>query len=110
MTHKLTYKKYKTKLIYIMGGTLVAGSLMFSSGSAYASERATPALFGTVTSIEGPNITVTGKTGRKNETTTYTVNASQAQVTAGLGLGAEALSTTNVSVGDQVAVLGISNS
>jgi hypothetical protein len=97
----------KHKLVYIIGGSIVAGSLMFGSGSAYASERQTPALFGTVTSIEGPNITVTGKTGRKNETTTYTVDASQAQVSAGLGLGAQTLSTANVSVGDQVAVLNI---
>ncbi|MDE1925486.1 MAG: hypothetical protein KGH79_04945 [Patescibacteria group bacterium] len=97
----------KNKLIYIIGGTIVAGSLMFG-GSAYASTKA-PAIFGTVTSVDGPNITVTGKTGRNKETTTYTVNASQAQVSAGLGLGAKKLATAQVAIGDQVAVLSVAS-
>jgi hypothetical protein len=69
----------KNKLIYILGGSIVAGSLMFG-GSAFAAENSrnwsgtrppkssfmntsttTPAIFGSVTAVSDAGITVSGK-------------------------------------------------
>jgi|GEM_PF-3305757 hypothetical protein len=98
----------KNKLVYIIGGSIVAGSLMFG-GSAIAAERgrATPAVFGSVISVGSSGITVSGKSGKQGTTTTYTVDVSKAKITKGLGQGASAVSPAHIEVGDKVAVLGV---
>ena len=57
----------KNKLVYIIGGSIVAGSLMFG-GSAFAAEntRTTPAIFGSVTEVTNEGITVSGKSGKRS--------------------------------------------
>ena len=96
----------KHKLIYIIGGSIVAGSLMFG-GSALAADanRVTPAVFGSVVAISSGGIRVSGKSGKKGTTTTYTVDVSKAKITQGLGQGASLVSPSSVAVGDKVAVL-----
>jgi hypothetical protein len=97
----------KNKLIYIIGSSMVAGSLLFG-GSALAAEKQNvpPAIFGSVTAVNDSTITVSGKSGKRGVTTTYTLDATGATITEGLGVGATALSLNNVAVGDSVAVLG----
>ncbi|HEV8666430.1 MAG TPA: hypothetical protein VN665_01100 [Candidatus Paceibacterota bacterium] len=95
----------KNKLIYIIGSSLITGSLIFG-GTAYAAENTRPAIFGQVAAISGREITVTGKSGKQGTTTTYTVDASKAKITEGLGQGATTVDLSNVAVGDRVAVLG----
>lgn len=95
----------KSKLIYIIGSSLITGSLIFG-GTAYAAESARPAIFGQVAAISGREITVTGRSGKQGTVTTYKIDASKAKVTQGLGQGAQALDLSNVEVGDKVAVLG----
>ncbi len=95
----------KNKLVYIIGSSLITGSLIFG-GTAYAAENARPAIFGQVAAISGREITVTGRSGRQGTTTTYTVDASKAKITQGLGQGATAIDLSKVEVGDRVAVLG----
>src|SRR6266404_2401193 len=94
----------KNKLVYIIGSSLITGSLIFG-GTALAAERERPALFGQVAAISGTQITVTGRSGRQGATTTYTVDASKAKITEGLGQGATPVDLSNVAVGDKVAVL-----
>lgn len=95
----------KSKLIYIIGSSLITGSLMFG-GTAFAADSARPAIFGQVAAISGREITVTGRSGKHGTTTTYTVDASKAKITKGLGHGAVAVDLSTVEVGDRVAVLG----
>ncbi|HEY5383356.1 MAG TPA: hypothetical protein VIJ88_02265 [Candidatus Paceibacterota bacterium] len=113
----------KNKLIYIIGGSIVAGSLMLG-GNAFAAESSrnwsgtrppksslvhsstAPAIFGSVTAVSGADITVSGKSGKQGTTTIYTVDVSKAKITKGLGQGASAVAPSNVEVGDKVAVLG----
>ncbi len=94
----------KSKLIYIIGSSLITGSLIFG-GTAYAS-NARPAIFGQVAAVSGREITVTGRSGKQGTITTYKVDASKAKITQGLGQGATAIDLSNVEVGDRVAVLG----
>lgn len=113
----------KHKLVYIIGGSIVAGSLMFG-GSAFAAENSrnwsggrapksfmsssttTPAIFGSVTAVSGEGITVSGKSGKQGTTTTYTVDVTKAKITEGLGQGASVIDLSKMEVGDKVAVLG----
>ena len=113
----------KQKLVYIIGGSIVAGSLMFG-GSAFAADNTrnwsggrapksfmssgatTPAIFGSVTAVSEEGITVSGKSGKQGTTTTYTVDVSKAKITEGLGHGASVVAPSKVEVGDKVAVLG----
>ena len=95
----------KHKLIYIIGSSLITGSLIFG-GTAMAAERERPALFGAVAAVSGTEITVTGRSGKQGTTTTYTVDASKAKITEGLGQGATAVDLSKVEVGVRVAVLG----
>jgi hypothetical protein len=95
----------KHKLVYIIGGSIVAGSLMFG-GSAFAETRPTPAIFGSVTAVSDSGITVSGKSGKQGATTTYTVDVSKAKITQGLGQGASVVTPATLEVGDKVAVLG----
>lgn len=95
----------KNKLVYIIGSSLITGSLIFG-GTAYAAEGVRPAIFGQVASVSGTEITVTGKSGKQGTTTTYTVDASKAKITQGLGQSATAIGVASVEVGDHVAVLG----
>ncbi len=105
-TRRLTIHLYmKNKLIYVIGGSLITGSLIFG-GTALAAERARPALFGQVSAVSGTQITVTGRSGKQGTTTTYKVDASKAKITEGLGQGATQVDLSKVSVGDKVAVLG----
>ena len=94
----------KSKLVYIIGSSVITGSLIFG-GTALAAQRERPALFGAVSAISGTQITVTGRSGRQGATTTYTVDASKAKITQGLGQGATAIDLNKVEVGDKVAVL-----
>ena len=95
----------KSKLIYIIGSSLITGSLIFG-GTAFAAESTRPAIFGQVAAISGREITVTGRSGKQGTVTTYTVDASKAKITQGLGQGATAIDLSNIEVGDKIAVLG----
>lgn len=111
----------KHKLIYIIGGSIVAGSLMFG-GNAYAADgqrnwsggrapkssymsATSPAIFGSVTAVNKNGITVSGKSGKHGTTTTYMVDVSKAKITQGLGQGASVIEPSHMEVGDKVAVL-----
>jgi hypothetical protein len=98
-------KNMKNKLVYIIGSSLITGSLIFG-GTAMAAERTRPALFGSVASVNGSQITVTGRSGKQGTITTYKVDASKAKITQGLGQGATPVDLSSVEVGDKVAVLG----
>lgn len=95
----------KNKLVYIIGSSLITGSLIFG-GTSMAAERTRPALFGSVASVNGSQITVTGRSGKQGTITTYKVDASKAKITQGLGHGATKVDLSSVEVGDKVAVLG----
>ncbi len=95
----------KNKLVYIIGSSLITGSLIFG-GTAMAAERTRPALFGSVAAVNGSQITVTGRSGKQGTTTTYKVDVSKAKITQGLGQGATPVALAGVEVGDKVAVLG----
>ena len=95
----------KNKLTYIIGSSLITGSLIFG-GTAFAAESTRPAIFGQIAAINGREITVTGRSGKQGTITTYTVDASKAKITQGLGQGATPIDLSNVEVGDRVAVLG----
>lgn len=111
----------KHKLVYIIGGSIVAGSLMFG-GTSYAADSqrnwsggrapkssymstTTPAIFGSVTAVSDTGITVSGKSGKNGTTTTYTVDVTKAKITQGFGQGASVIAPSNMEVGDKVAVL-----
>ncbi len=112
----------KNKLIYIVGSTMVVGSLVLS-GSAFAATRQTvgaathqsasarvvgtpPLVFGTIAAVNGTSVTVTGKAGKHATTTAYTIDASAAKITKGYGQGAQSIGVANLAVGDMVAVVG----
>jgi len=95
----------KNKLVYIIGSSLITGSLIFG-GTAFAAESTRPAIFGQIAAVNGREITVTGRSGRQGAITTYKVDVSKAKITQGLGQGATAVDLSNVEVGDKVAVLG----
>jgi len=94
--------------VYILGGTMLAGSLIFGGSlkDARAAGETAPVLFGSVVEVNGQTITVAGKSGKAAAPTTYTLDASNAQITEGLGLGSQELSPQNIAVGDAVAVIG----
>jgi len=114
----------KNKLIYIVGGSVITGSL-FLSGTALAAAKhqaprgirsqyaeashtpsIRPALFGTVTAISGSNVTVEGRVSKGTVQTTYTVDAASAKITKGFGQGASVIPVSTIAVGDRVAVFG----
>ncbi len=113
----------KNKLLYIVGSSVVAGSLVIS-GTAFAATKhvahgaaraehsrkplhaAAPALFGEVTAVNGSSLTVEGGIARGAATTTYTIDASNAKITKGFGRGAQTIGVSSIAVGDRVAVIG----
>jgi hypothetical protein len=76
----------KSKLIYIIGASMVATSLVF----------------GTVISINGSRIVVSDQGA--NGGITRIVDAGEAKITEGLGAGSTPLSVDNLAVGDSVMV------
>lgn len=76
----------KKKLIYIVGASMVATSLVF----------------GTVVSINGSRIVVSDRGASAGAT--RTIEAEDAKITEGLGAGATELSLENLSEGDMVMV------
>ena len=103
------YKGMKNKLIYIIGGTILASSMMFGGGALAAGrvEPAGPVIFGTVESTSGTQVTISGKRGKEGTPTLYTVDTSAARITAGYGQGATPLESGALEVGDKVAVLAV---
>ena len=73
----------KKKLIYILGASMVATSLVF----------------GTVVSINGSRIVVSSGAGAGMS---RVIDAKDAQITEGLGVGATELSLENLAEGDTV--------
>lgn len=78
----------KHKLVYIIGASMVATSLVF----------------GTVISINGSRIVVSDQGARTG--VSRTIDASDARITQGLGVGSTPLSVDKLSVGDSVMVFG----
>ena len=76
----------KSKLIYIIGASMVATSLVF----------------GTVVSISGSRIVVSDQGAGSGMT--RIIDAEDAQITEGLGAGATELSLDNLAEGDTVMV------
>jgi len=74
----------KNKLVYIIGSSLITGSLIFG-GTAFAAESTRPAIFGQIAAVNGREITVTGRSGRQGAITTYKVDVSKAKITRGWG-------------------------
>jgi len=56
----------KNKLVYIIGSSLITGSLIFG-GTAFAAESTRPAIFGQIAAVNGREITVTGRSGRQGD-------------------------------------------
>lgn len=112
----------KSKLIYVIGGSIMASSLLMGgtalaanthkmamqrgNGGFMHASTTPPSVFGVVTAINGNTLTVISKKHEETATTTYTVNTSSATVTEGFGKGAKALTLANITVGDHVAVFG----
>ena len=96
----------KSKLIYIIGSSIITGSLIFGGTAFAADTTARPAIFGQVAAVNGREITVTGRSGKQGAITTYKIDASKAKITQGLGQGATPIVIASVAVGDRVAVLG----
>ena len=82
-----------SKVMYDLEGAMMKG------GTAGMAQR--PGVFGTVASVSGSTLTVTGKDG-----TTYTVDASAATATKGMGADATTLSISDIKTGDTVFVDG----
>jgi len=80
-------KKVQKKLVYIIGGSMVAGAIVF----------------GTVTSVVGSRVMIADEGGRSRAL--HVVDASAAKITEGLGAGSEALSVDNLAPGDTVMVI-----
>ena len=82
-----------TKVIYGLNGAMMkaAGTMMGDK----------PGMIGTVASVSGTTITITGKDG-----TTYTVDASGATLTKGMGPDAKTIAITDIATGDTVGVAG----
>jgi len=78
----------KNKLVYIIGASMVATTLVF----------------GTVVSINGSRIVVHDQGAAIGMT--RTIDASDAKITAGLGVGSTPLSVESLAVGDSVMVFG----
>ena len=78
----------KNKLVYIIGASMMATSLVF----------------GTVVSIQGSKITVSDQGAKTG--ITRTIEAKEAKITEGLGAGSAELSVEKLSVGDKVMVFG----
>jgi len=94
----------------ILGGSALAASnsVNWRSGSRAGSNSRNmtgsdmkPMIIGTVSGINGSQVTVTGKNG-----TTYAVDASNARISKGFGQSAQLLSTSALAVNDTVAVIG----
>ena len=78
----------KNKLVYIIGASMMATSLVF----------------GTVVAINGSKIIVSDQGAKTG--ITRTIEAKEAKITEGLGVGAEELSVERLSVGDKVMIFG----
>lgn len=78
----------KNKLIYIIGASMMATSLVF----------------GTVIAINGSRIVVHDQGA--NAGVSRIIDASDARITQGLGVGSTPLSVDKLSVGDSVMVFG----
>lgn len=76
----------KNKLVYIVGASMMATSLVF----------------GTVISINGSRIVIHDQGAGAG--VSRTIDAKQAKITEGLGIGSTPLSVDNLSVGDSVMV------
>jgi len=63
-----------------------------------------PAAFGTVAAINGNLITLTSV--MKNATTTYTVDATNATITKGIGKSTSTIAVSGISIGDRLVVQG----
>ena len=78
----------KNKLVYIIGASMVATSLVF----------------GTVVSVNGSRIVVHDRGAKAG--VSRTVDAEDATITQGLGVGSKPLSVDKLSVGDSVMIFG----
>jgi lipopolysaccharide export system protein LptC len=100
--------KIESKLVYLIGGSVLLGSLLvsstaFAAGPGMGGVGHTPGVFGTVSAISGSTLTVASKGfGSKATSATYTVDATHATVTKS---GASS-SLSTIVVGDTVAVQG----
>jgi hypothetical protein len=63
-----------------------------------------PAAFGTVSAVSGNIITLTSK--MKNATTTYSVDATNAIITKGIGKSTTTITASGITVGDRLVVQG----
>ena len=81
----------KHKLVYIIGASMMATSLVF----------------GTVVSINGSRIVVNDQGASAGVTgVSRTIDAREAKITEGLGIGATELALENLSEGDKVMIFG----
>lgn len=78
----------KNKLVYIVGASMMATSLVF----------------GTVVSINGSRIVVHDQGA--NAGVSRTIDAAEAKITEGFGAWATPLSVENLAVGDRVMIFG----
>ncbi len=78
----------KNKLVYIIGASMMATSLVF----------------GTVVAIQGSKIIVSDQGARNG--ISRTIDAKEAKITEGLGVGSTELSVDKLSVGDSVMIFG----
>jgi len=88
----------------IMAAPAFADTSSTTAQSGTHTQRQKPAAFGTVASISGDTITLTSKL--KTAATTYTVDATNATVTKGIGKSATAIAVSGILVGDRLVVQG----
>ena len=117
--------KSKTSIVLVtlglLGGsaTMLAGPALASNGDHFGhlgiaiqgffnhnGNLPHPAVFGTVTAVSGNTVTVTSKNAGDNTTIVYTVDATNAVVTKGIGKNSQTIAVNGLAVNDKVVVFG----
>lgn len=109
MQYKHVIASSAAAALMLTAGLVALPALADTSTSAPSSQTVhakghKPAAFGTVTAINGNLITLTSKI--KGATTTYTVDASSATITKGIGTSTTAIAVSGITVGDRLVVQG----
>jgi len=95
-------KNKSLSMLFISATIILSSALMISAASAASLPGQKPAVRGTVTGINGTNLTVSNASG-----TVYTVDASNAAISKGYaGLNATTTTISAIEIGNQVIVIG----
>ena len=92
-----------TRIIFSLGGAMMKGGPGIEAGGSGHMMPERPAMIGTVASVTGTTISLIGKDSK-----TYTVDASAATFTKGIGKDAAVMLVSDIKAGDTLAVFGTS--